>query len=689
MKFLLILLLLPLCSIAQTEMDQKLQGYIEKFQLKPLSGPKGMNRPLFGLGQTLFTSKLLSGNNNIGCVDCHFPGGMTIDGLPLGVGEGAKGQNTPNSRRSQGTGVMLARNTPALFNLNGINSMFWDGRVSYDPLTKSFSTPVKEISGTNPSRPDIAHTLTSALAAQAIFPIANHDEMTGVPGSNPIANAKDEVEIWDLIIQKLNSDPQMKATLNAVFPGETINIGHIGNALAEFQRFAFSFNDTAYDRYLRGDLKAMTEVQKIGMDVFFNKGKCGECHQGEHLSNFEFHNVGVLQIGPGKQDGDDFGRYQWDPLAANLYAFRVPPLRNVAMTAPYMHDGSIKTLPLVVEHYDDVLADIKKFKLINNWKNYVEVISDHNHATDAVRLASLSTKLTTKLNFEPENEKALAEFLQTALTDKAFLNREIDSDYRTYLRLQLRESGFNKLAALYPGKAERQIYYYFDLILEGGFRLKGLTKPMRLIFVKTPSESQLIFREQEYKTATAANGVVLEGNFNLQENVTLTEDVFAPLENSYLDMFNRIYTYHDGVKNEEIPTAELSVIKNDIMAMNESFHKIKFNGAEKISDEVNLSEDAIFYVPSSYNAKDVILFQLKVNGKMVEANLQKSYLRTETGAIQVTYGLELETGKVSKKDYDAFSKALLEKLNVLEASDVGGGTPSPSELTLKVLNQVL
>lgn len=648
-----------------------------------------MRRDLLDLGHELFTTPLLSGNNNISCKECHFPGNMTVDGLPLGLGEGARGLQSATTRRTQATGKMLARNTPALFNLNDINVMFWDGRISFDPLTGAHTTPVAELNGLAPVRADIANTLKSALAAQAIFPIANHDEMTGQPGSNPIANAKSELEIWDMIVEKLMANAEFKATFEKVFPGQKINIGHVGEALAEFQRYAFAYSDTAYDRYLKGDLKALNEVQKIGMDVFFNKGKCGECHQGQHLTNFEFHNIGIAQIGPGNNKGDDLGRAQWDQKPGNLYAFRVPPLRNVALTAPYMHDGMIKTLPLVVEHYDMIVESLTGFKLINNWKNYVESIGDHDHRNDDIRVATLSTKLEKKLNFEEEEERALSEFMATGLTDSAFLNREVEGDYRTYFRLQLRETGYNKLLQMFPGKVERHTYYYFDVIFEGGFGLKGLAMPLRLIAVKKPHETELIFREQAYKTATAANGIVLETNFNRTELTKISDSIFNPLEESYLDMFKRIYTYKDGEKNEEIPATELTVIKNDVDSINANFHNIRFEGTDKISDQINRSKDEVFYVPTSFNQKDVILFSVEINGRKVEGNLQKSWIRTDKGGIQVTWALELETNKVTKAQYNDFAQAVLKKLDVLDATDVGGGSPGPSDLTLQVLNQVM
>ena len=675
--------LICISTFAQAEtIDARLRGYITKFNLKPLDPLPARNKDLFDLGHELFETRLISGNNNISCRDCHHPAAMTMDGLPLGLGEGAEGINTATTRRTQKSGRILARNTPALFNLNGIETMFWDGRVSYNKETKTFSTPV-------PLKPEVAAAMTSAVAAQAIFPMVDHQEMLGQPGSNPLANARNEYEAWDMIVRKVLADPEFRAMFAKVFPNQKINIGHFGEAIAEFQRHAFAFNQTPYDDYLRGDNNALTEIQKIGMDVFFNKGKCGECHNGAQLSNFEFHNIGVAQIGPGKKNGDDLGRAEVTGKNEDMYAFRVPGLRNAGVTAPYMHDGAFKTIGQVVEHYDEIVASLTEYSLVNNWKNYVESITDHNHDNDVTRIEHLSTKLTPHLRFEEEEEKALSEFVGTALTDKRFLAAEISGDYQTYFRFQLRESGYNKLSAMFDGEKHEEVFYYFDIIFEGGFGLRGLSTPMRLIVVKKPEGAELVFRHQVYKTATALDGKVLETNFNRWEYRPVSQSVFAPLEDAYLDMFNRIYAYNNGEVTGDIPAAELSVIKSDVDIMNREFHRIGFNGEEIISDIVNLPKEEIYYVPTSYNSKDVNLFELKVMGKTVKANLQRSLIRTETGGLQTTWAIELETEKISKKDLPAFSKELMKALPGLEAGDVGGGSPSPSILTLKVLNQVL
>jgi cytochrome c peroxidase len=409
MKFLLVLLL-STAAFANENIDEKLQGYVKEFNLVPLTKPNPINRELLILGRDLFHETGLSGNNNISCKDCHHPRIMTHEGIPLSLGEGSFGMQIGNNLRMQGKGRVLARNTPALFNLHNVNVMFWDGRVEMNLETGEFSTPV-------PLRPEVAKTLKSALAAQAIFPMVDHDEMRGLKGSNSIANAETEQEAWELIVEKIMNIPSYKERFEKLYPGERINIGHFGEALAEFQGQNFFYADTPYDRYIQGNLEALTPKQKVGMDVFFNKGKCGDCHHGEHLSALDYDGVGAPQIGPGKQNGDDYGRYEWDGDEGSKYAFRVPPLRNVALTAPYFHNGSMMTLEQVVEHYDDIKASLESYKIINQFKNYLEPLKDHDHSTNEARYVNLPEDLPLTLNFTEEEEEALVEFMKKGLTD--------------------------------------------------------------------------------------------------------------------------------------------------------------------------------------------------------------------------------------------------------------------------------
>jgi cytochrome c peroxidase len=410
MQFLL-LMLVSLPVFAQENIDVKLAGYIQEFNLKTLTAPAERKQKLFIIGRNLFHEKGLSGNNNIRCEDCHHPRVGTHDGIPLSVGEGSFGLQFGTRLRMQGTGKVLARNTPALFNLHNINVMYWDGRVEFNPESKVFSTPV-------PLKPEVATTLKSALAAQAIFPMVDHAEMRGQKGSNPIADAKDEYEAWDLIVQRVINLPGYREAFAEVYPGETINIGHFGEALAEFQGQAFFLANTPYDQYLQGNLEALTPKQKLGMDVFFNKGKCGDCHNGEHLSALDYDGVGGPQIGPGKTDGDDYGRFLVDGDESSKYAFRVPPLRNVSVTAPYFHNGAFATLEEVVEHYDDIKASLESYKLMAKLENYLEPLKDHDHSTNEARYVNLPEDLPLKLNFTEEEEEALVEFMRNGLTDE-------------------------------------------------------------------------------------------------------------------------------------------------------------------------------------------------------------------------------------------------------------------------------
>lgn len=418
-----IILLLLLSGLTfASDLDQKLQSYMRDFSLTPereLPAKKGY---LLTLGQRLFTTPLLSGNKNIACVHCHHPMVMTHDGMPLSLGEGSMGITMNGRVRTQGKGLILARNTPALFNLHAIPVMFWDGRISYDERTKIFYTPLAALNGKNPARSDITSKMTSALAAQAIFPIVDHAEMRGQKGSNKIADAKDELAAWDLVIQQLLEDAVIKEAFEKAYPNEKINIGHIGEALAHFQTLAFGFTDTPYDRYLKGDVSALSESQKRGMDVFFGKGKCGECHNGEKLSNFGFENIGVPQIGPGKSNGDDRGRQEVSPNAAP-YTFRVPPLRNVALTAPYMHDGVFANLDEVLTHYENIRHSLHHFRLGKTYPNYVEKIADHDHKNDRLRLQNLSPKIRMMMDLTDAEKDDLKEFLRFGLTDVQLHNR--------------------------------------------------------------------------------------------------------------------------------------------------------------------------------------------------------------------------------------------------------------------------
>ncbi len=289
-----------------------------------------------------------------------------------------------------------------------LDSLFLDGRVSLKDGVLRTPAPLPAA---------VRATVTSALAAQALFPLVDFQEMRGQPGTNPIADAATDEEAWTLILKRILNLRHYQAAFAAAYPGvATYNIGHVGEALAAFQSGQFHFNDTPFDRWLKGDRNALSPEQKSGMDVFF-QAKCGTCHQGENLTDMEFINIGIPHIGPGKKDGDDLGRALVAPEENSPWGFRVSPLRNVALTAPYMHNGVFATLEKVVEHYTDVRASLTGFSWQLALPNYRVPLADHNHARDEERLATMADDLPLLLQLTEEDKKLLVIFLRTALTD--------------------------------------------------------------------------------------------------------------------------------------------------------------------------------------------------------------------------------------------------------------------------------
>lgn len=194
------------------------------------------------------------------------------------------------------------RRTPRIINRAYGKSFFWDGRAA-------------------------------SLEEQVLKPIANPIEM-----ALPVEDA----------VALLRSDDEYAKRFEAAFLGEP-TLERLAFALAAYVRTILS-GDSPYDRYLAGDESALTSAQKRGLDLFRGKGGCVVCHVGPNLTDERFHNTGV-----GWADGKhaDEGRAAVTGDPADLAAFKTPPLREVARTGPYMHDGSLETLDDVIDFYDD------------------------------------------------------------------------------------------------------------------------------------------------------------------------------------------------------------------------------------------------------------------------------------------------------------------------------------------------
>ena len=238
------------------------------------------------LGRLLYFDPRLSADNTVSCATCHNPKFAFTDGAP--VSTGIKGQKG-------------GRSAPTVINRAYSLAQFWDGRAA-------------------------------TLEAQAIGPMANPIEM----GSS-----------HEAIVDRLKQSAGYRELFRKAFGDDQIDIDRVAKAITTFERTVLSGN-APYDRYRAGDKKAMTASQIRGMDVYFNKAKCDQCHEGVNFTSNMYANLGV---GTDKPEPDP-GRYAFTKNPVDWGAFKTPTLREIAHTAPYMHDGSLKTLEEVVDFYD-------------------------------------------------------------------------------------------------------------------------------------------------------------------------------------------------------------------------------------------------------------------------------------------------------------------------------------------------
>lgn len=326
----------------------------------PLAAPAPVRPQLVRLGRALAFDKILSGNKDISCMTCHLPGLATGDGRSLSIGQGATGLGTS---RVHPEGKFIPRNAPPAFNLLANKALFWDGRVQVDEQGR-ITTPLGDQITPRISRP----FEFGALSALPLFPVVSREEMRATYG-NELADVKDQDprQVWSALMVRLGRVREYRRMFEAAYPGtrfENMTFGHASNAIAGFLVDQFAFNNSPWDRFLAGNDRAMTETQLRGAKNFMS-ARCSICHNGAALSDGKFHNVAVAQIGPGEGDGpaanDDFGRMRVTGAAADRYAFRTSPLRNVELTAPYGHDGAFTDLRAFVDHYSESDIKLRRF----------------------------------------------------------------------------------------------------------------------------------------------------------------------------------------------------------------------------------------------------------------------------------------------------------------------------------------
>lgn len=348
----------------------------------PLVGPGVVDPAQVALGEALFFDPVLSGNKDIACASCHHPEHGLSDGLVLALGTGASGVGSDRALGDHGP--WLPRHSPSLFNIGepGADHMFWDGRVAWS------DGAAESTLGTLPEG------LDSSLAAQALHPLVDRAEMLGQPTdvatdgtANELAGYAEPQDVWEAIVRRLADIEGYRQLFSAAHPTrsvESMTIADVGNALAAYQADAFQARDTPFDAWLSGDRDALDDSERLGALLFFGSAGCVNCHSGPTLSDGRFHNSGVPQVGPGVGAAApyDFGREGVTGDEANRYAFKTAPLRNLGMSAPYMHDGVFADLGAVVEHYADPEATASSFDGAELGELAAELHQDPEHLED-------------------------------------------------------------------------------------------------------------------------------------------------------------------------------------------------------------------------------------------------------------------------------------------------------------------
>jgi cytochrome c peroxidase len=415
---------IPPEPIPTPAVDAQLRQLLSQWGVVPIGEMPVQNAALVALGQALMFDKVLSGNRDISCGTCHQPSLSGTDALSLSIGTGGSGTG---ASRTLGAGRrFIPRNAPSLLD-QGLRSnyIFWDGRVSGFG-TGPFTTPAK--TGLLPAVPNI-------LAAQAMFPVTNRDEMRGNPGDldvfgnpNELAQFADTqfVEIWRGVMSRLLAIPAYVNMFTAAFPGTpttALGFQHAATAIGAFEMQAFTRTDSPFERYLNRQNNALNPAEKRGALIFFSNTRsprCASCHGGPLLGGGSFADDGVPQIGPGTAKGAplDFGRAEASSFPSDSFykfAFRIPPLRNVELTAPYMHDGVFPTLAAVVQHYSDVPTSLRSYD-VSQVDPALRASYHGDQATINAILNKLDFRLRTPAIFTEAEKADLVAFLES-LTD--------------------------------------------------------------------------------------------------------------------------------------------------------------------------------------------------------------------------------------------------------------------------------
>ncbi|MCC6243296.1 MAG: cytochrome-c peroxidase [Gemmatimonadaceae bacterium] len=266
------------------------------------------------LGRLLFWDPILSGHKDVACATCHHPDFGYAEPLDVSIGAHGQGLGTSRTFTSGQPARFVKRNSQTLLN-TAVNGITASG--TYEPATAPMFWDVR----------------TQGLEAQALEPIKAMEEMRGTAYSEDDALAT--------VVSRLTDNREYQTLFARAFGmPRAVSAENIGRALAAFQRSLLA-NNAPFDRYVRGDSSAMSAAQIRGMATFQAVG-CSNCHSGPMFSDYRTHVLAVPENA--KLAVPDSG-------VKASFAFRTASLRNLAYSAPYMHNGTIATLPQVVQFY--------------------------------------------------------------------------------------------------------------------------------------------------------------------------------------------------------------------------------------------------------------------------------------------------------------------------------------------------
>jgi cytochrome c peroxidase len=306
-------------------------NFVELNQMPPLHEPEDnpSTPEKIALGKWLFFDPRLSASGQISCASCH--------NSELGWGDGLRSAVGHNRRVGK-------RNSMSLLNIGYLSKdFFWDGRAQ-------------------------------TLEHQALFPIQDSLEMNA---SLPE------------VIQKLSAIAAYRSAFKLAFGSEEINASRMAQALASFQR-SIKSRKNRFDLFVEGRHDALNDEELLGLHLFRTKARCANCHHSALFTDFKFHNDGFTMAGRGSEDP---GYYAVTQKPEDYGRFRTPSLRDVIYTGPWMHTGTMASLPEIIQMYNLGMPQPIPKKAQNN--SLLPVTSPH----------------IQKLNLSEQEQKALLAFL--------------------------------------------------------------------------------------------------------------------------------------------------------------------------------------------------------------------------------------------------------------------------------------